>query len=477
MDEYMTKGVRGMAADGWHNVATGMGVYGTDKRMSNILCRKHLAPAERDELYHGDDIMKRACDIVPEEMTREWADFPSDSDGWLATRLDSLGAREKFTDALVWERKDGGAGIYLGAFDGLPVSAPLDEEKVSRRSVYHFAAASELVAAKWYTDPKSPKYGEVSHYWISTYSHSPSPPSGKVGEPIHESRFLLFKGARTSRRVRFEYGDWGVPLPDLILDVVRDFTTSYSHAATIVTDFSQAVYSMQGLVAALNADLDGVVLQRMKLMDFTRSMSRAIVLDAEHEKFERTGTPVSGLEDLLDHLGLRLAASLGIPLTLLLGMSPGGLNATGDSDHRNFYNSIKAQQTTRLAPPLRRLCRLLVTAAKKRKIIDSSTGEVPFTFRSLWQPSDLEIAKSRWDMAQADEKYISLGVASRDEVRASRFGGARYSFDTLVKGPAPEPQPPAVAPAGSDAASSGAPGGSPATSAKKKPKTPSGPAK
>ncbi len=53
------------------------------------------------------------------------------------------------------------------------------------------------------------------------------------------------------------------------------------------------------------------------------------------------------------------AGAADIPVTRLLGQSPAGLSATGDSDTRNYYDMIAARQELDLRPQLERLDRLI----------------------------------------------------------------------------------------------------------------------
>ncbi len=50
-------------------------------------------------------------------------------------------------------------------------------------------------------------------------------------------------------------------------------------------------------------------------------------------------------------------------MTRLLGQSPAGLSATGDSDTRNTYDMIAARQAIDLRPQLERLDRILLRSA------------------------------------------------------------------------------------------------------------------
>src|SRR4029077_19739346 len=96
-----------------------------------------------------------------------------------------------------------------------------------------------------------------------------------------------------------------------------------------------------------------------------------------------------------------------MPVTLLYGRSPAGMNATGESDIRGWYDSVSDAQHDTLKPRLTRLITLLFLAK------DGPTqGRVPdrwcLEFNPLWQPTDKELADTKKIKA---DTYVALGGA------------------------------------------------------------------
>ena len=88
---------------------------------------------------------------------------------------------------------------------------------------------------------------------------------------------------------------------------------------------------------------------------------------------------------------------------------------------------MRAAQETTLREPLRRLIEILEQA---RKVPADKVST--FSFRPLWQATDKEKAETRYIMAQADDLGIGNGSVDPSEVRASRFGGDKFSVDTKL---------------------------------------------
>jgi hypothetical protein len=160
-------------------------------------------------------------------------------------------------------------------------------------------------------------------------------------------------------------------------------------------------------------------------------MVRAVPLDADAEEFERAGAGVAGLGEVYDRMMMRLSAATGIPVTLLFGRSPAGMNATGESDIRLFYDYISSLQETQTRPRLEYLIELMLNAT------DGPTGgNAPeswnFEFNPLWQESAKERAETRRLISVADTNYVNTGVLTSNEVAESRFGGETYSPETML---------------------------------------------
>ena len=75
--------------------------------------------------------------------------------------------------------------------------------------------------------------------------------------------------------------------------------------------------------------------QRANILNLSKSSLNTMIIDSE-ESYEKITTNISGISDIVDRFMLALSAVSGIPITLLFGRSPSGLNATGEADIRNF---------------------------------------------------------------------------------------------------------------------------------------------
>jgi hypothetical protein len=247
---------------------------------------------------------------------------------------------------------------------------------------------------------------------------------------IHETRLVIFQGLEVVKGQVVAHVGWGDSIFNRIYKVMRDFIMAHEAAATLLGDFSQAIYKIKGLAELIARNQDEAVVARARLVDMMRSTIRAILIDSE-EDFERKSTDVSGLPDVLDRLALLVAAACDMPVTVLMGQQPAGLNATGESDIRNWYDHLAGEQEDKIRDGLEKITRCIFKAG------DGPTGgEEPESwsvkFLPLWTMTDAEQADLRSKVATADAAYVTAGVLLPEEVAESRFGGDEWSMETQL---------------------------------------------
>lgn len=463
---------------------TGMGTSTYDKRLSAAFQCEPVSDFEAREIYRGDPLGARCVDLWPQHMIREgWeicvsdkgmnaADEPEDPDPGeikssredsrqvirnkyrramksklrqdaaeakikdqikkVTAKAQALGLNTKLKEAIAYSRAYGGGAILVGANDGQKDwSKPLDLKKVISIDWLTTLEPRELAPYAVYSNPKAAKYGETAIWQLTT--NTPGNPvevdRADINHTmlVHESRLIIFQGVKVSRDQVSLRAGWGDSVYTRSKPVLRDYNIGWSSAGILVHDFSIAVMKMKGLSEMVSVDAQKKLLARMAAVALGQSVARLTLIDKE-EEFGRQTTNLTGLPDLLEKFCQQLAAAFDVPVTLLMGISPAGMNATGESDVRMFYDRIASAQIEILEPALRAIYRLIFKALGIPEPMEWS-----LEFRPLWQQSDKEIADTRWTNAQTDEKNIANSIYSSDEARKSRYGGDKYSQDIQIE--------------------------------------------
>lgn len=439
-----------LVSDGWGNILGGQGTT-RDRRNKNAV--NAVSPStdlqKWEDLYAGDDMAAKMIDVPVEDMIREWFSVPVDvsdddtrgvdvkeaaqvSDDLLQF-LDDLGAKRALVEGLTWGRVFGGSAMLLGAIDGnSDLTQPLNEDGITSLDYLEVIDRREVEIDSSYNDPAEPaKFGQTKTYRLI----STGGVRGDAIQPprvVHESRVVVFGGAMTNKSRKRRNGGWDDSVYVRVEEVLGDFGITWASIANILGDFAQGVFSMKGLAESIASDEGTLALKRLLVMDQCRSSVRSIPIDAESESFDRHATPVSGLPELFDRVMQRLSAAFRMPVTLLFGQSPGGLNSTGESDLAFWYQRVGAMQETELRTAVERLVEVAFRAAN-----GPTNGREPegwaVTFNPLDRPTAEQKAKTRKTTAETDAMYIDTGVLDVEEVRQSRFGGETYSDETAIE--------------------------------------------
>lgn len=427
--------------DGWDNFLTGVNTSRDKREWACIEPPQVFDQSDLEHFYRGNDLAKRICNLPAFEMTRKGWELDVDEDGEDVAEIKKgvheyhrkLGIPSAVFRGLAFARLYGRSYLLLGIDDGLKADKPVNWDKVRALRYVNLLDPYAMRVDEIERDPFSPDFGKPKFYRLNT--------TGQAGARVHSSRVIALDGsimtplmerqgtgaATSTAGVAYVPDSVFVPL----YKVLRDYDSTWDNAAILIQDFSQAVIKMRGLAEMMASHGEKAVRERMEIIDTSRSVLRAVLLDAELEDFKREPTPMTGLPDLMDRWLHRVAAAAEMPITLLFGMAPGGLNATGESDLENFYNAIEAKQESDLRPVLDVLVRAVLCAK------DGPTeGQEPETwkvcFNKLWQLDEVETAALRKTVAETDQIYLQNQVVSPNEVAVSRFGGEEYSTETTI---------------------------------------------
>lgn len=421
--------------DGWSNILTDLGVSGRDKRLGASFLADRLSDETCEELWEGDDLGARIVETEVGEMFRAGFDLNVRADDddtgkeiaeGVMARYDDIGADEHCHRAKLFARAMGGGAVLVGADDGQTLDKPLDLRRV--RDVRYLSPLPKrcVLPATWYSDPMAAKFGEPSAYRVT----SDSGIGMGTGTVVHGSRLLIYQGITTTSRRRVANQGWGVSVFVRVLSVLSDFQALWGSVGHLVQDLAGNVASLDGLASMLAANDEDTIKARVRLLEFMASTLRTRIID-KNDSFDRKGVPLTNVPELLDRAGSRLAAAAGMPVTLLMGTSPGGLQSTGKGEERQFYDGVMAKQRREVQPNRDRLIKVLLSCR------DGVTkGKEPEKWatesRPLYQLSESEQADVRLKQAQVDQAEFAMGAVDGDEIAASRHGGQRWSARTVI---------------------------------------------
>lgn len=418
--------------DGWSNVLTGVGSR-RDKTMKASCQWRQITEAECEAMLAGDDMAGKIARLIPYDATRAGIEFSfDDSNGelveeFLKEEYERLSVWSKINEAYTLARAFGCAVIFMSLDDGRELDQEVDLELVRKINALQVFDKTELSVMQddIDTDLTSPTFGQPLYYRYTT-----SIVGGNEHQiRIHRSRLLVFHGDILPHRLFQNNGFFHDSIFNKMKKAISNYSVSLDGIATIVQEFNQPVFMLEGLNEALAMDNNKLVIDRINIANECRSSLRAMVLD-KNDNFQFATSQVGGLKDLIVLEKERLTAASDIPHTRLQGESPAAsLGEAGRSELNDYYDTVSARQEQFIRPVINKINELMFNQTMNPI---EQPENMSFEFKPLYQEDQKTIIETRNIQADIDSKYISAGVYDAIEVAQSRFMGSDYSFNTVL---------------------------------------------
>lgn len=391
-----------------------------------------LTPLDLESLYRSNGYAQRIVDFFADESTRKgWRIVDtSDEPVPLAVEEERLQVTAHVQQALTWARLYGGA-LIVPVLDELPsprtdqlhpLRTPIDASRVKRVRALLVFDAWEFSALTYGTDPREPNYREPTVWSVQT--------EGARGSmELHHSRAFYLPGVQLSPRLRRQNGGIDDSVLQVCWDAIRNKTSIDQGGASLGQRLALNVLKVGNLKAHQTSDQEQAFNTKMKALARSMSLLNLLLL-GESDDFQVRATPVSGFRDLDQSAKETLSCVSGIPLAILFGEPPGGLNTDGRSHREAVNNAVAAYQEAILREPLTRLYRLLY--AQK----DGPTrGKLPESWHVEFNPldelSELQRADLELKHTQTDAIRMQWGVVTPEHVATSRHGPDGYGNELL----------------------------------------------
>lgn len=399
--------------DGLVNVASGLGTNKA-KRSHNTFSYAVLSDWQQmDAAYQTNWLARQIVDVPAEDMTREWRTIKCDGADDIRAEEDRLHIPMDCNEALSWARLYGGGGILM--ITGQDLTKPLNLNLVKKGSlqrviVFDRFDMQAMTLNTW--NVLATNYLEPEFYTING-----------GGQQVHWSHFARFMGAKLPRRQRAQTQGWGDSELRKCLDDIMDIVASKDGIAELMQEANVDVITRVGLSDELASDQDDAIVSRYTMFAHMKSVVQMALLDGD-ETYDRKTLDLAGVAPVLETLMTWISGAADIPVTRLFGTSAKGLNATGDGDLTNYFNSIRSKQLTQLDPAMRMLDEVLVRSA---------LGYFPDDYNYVWnplqQPDSVEMATAGKTRAETDQIYLDAGVIQVSQIQRRLQAEEAYQFN------------------------------------------------
>jgi phage-related protein (TIGR01555 family) len=393
------------AADSYQNLMAKLGI-GEDNLLSGSTYGFNPITRIRtllEWIYRGSWIGGNAIDCVADDMTREGVSIlgplKPEQTKKIEERIKILNIWPQLNEVIKWSRLYGGAiGVHM--IEGQKYDTPLNLATIGKDQYKGI-----LPLDRWMVNPSlddlvtapGPHMGYPKYYDVTQFA------PGLRGKRVHHSRVIRLVGIKLPYAQRVMELMWGESVIERMYDRMVMFDSATTGAAQLAYKSHVRTYAIENfrtMCAAGGVAFAGLVRQ-IDMMRRFQSNEGMTIMDAG-DKFElHTSSAMTGMAEILVHLGQQVSGALRIPLVILFGQSPAGLNSTGESDIRNYYDGISNQQETDLH----------LAVHETYEMTTRSVGIEPpdgfgVEFNPLWQLSEKEKA----DIAKVDTDRVTGAV-------------------------------------------------------------------
>jgi hypothetical protein len=383
---------------------------------------------------------RRISERIATEATRKWIKLQSTGDGKdkklkrLEDAMKVLQVKERFFSAAQHDGWFGKSHIYLdtGATDDhveLKTSLGNGRDEVSRAKVGKGMAKLERLT-------------NVEPMWVYPASYNainPLKPSWYLpttwfanGIEIHRTRLLTFVGRELPDILKPAYAFGGLSMSQMAKPYVDNWLRTRQAVCDLIESFS-----VSGIYTNMAATLQegGVeAIKRIAMFNDLRANAGVFALDKDTEEFFNVSTPLGTLDKLQAQAQEQMSSVSGIPLIVLLGITPSGLNASSEGEIRVFYDYIHAFQESFFRDNLQAVIDFI-----QLTIFGKVDPEITFVFEPLWAMTEKEVAEIDKIEAESDQIRIDSGVLDPLEVRTALAADANSRYPDIDVADVPEP--------------------------------------
>lgn len=405
---------KALNAGGVRNLETGLG--GPADKTEGTFFVPHVLTV-RDVIqtvYVQSWVAARFVDMPIDDMWVRGRTFTDDDESKVQQFEDAWndsGAERAITAAAKSARLYG-TGFAIIMSTEASLETPLDTTRIREGDVKSFLTLDRFDCSftERVTDPFDPDYNLPSIYRFQPRSFE-----GQL--IVHPSRVIRFDGKRSLNSDGWSGAydrDWGISeLLCAITEITQDSSlfAAMSHLAQEASMLVVKTPAFTDTIMGQQQGPDEPSLQDIgHAMNLYKSVFRTVFADTADE-FERITVNIAGWDKILEKAGERMAAIAGIPATRFLSRAPAGMNATGESDMKNYAMHVASMQARLMDKPVRLLDEIVMRNAGMAPAEDSAP--MPYRWLPLIEMGDKEKAEAAKIWAEALK--IGYDAAALDE--------------------------------------------------------------
>jgi hypothetical protein len=346
------------------------------------------------------------------ELTREWitltssetaGDETKDKINKLNQEIKRYKLQDRIRTAAEHDSYFGRGQIFI-EIDGHDPELPLvlDARTIKKGSLKRISNVEPM----WTTpsaynalDPTAPDFYKPTKWFV-------------MGKQVHASRLLSIVSRPLPDMLKPAFNFSGMSLSQLTEPYVDNWLRTRQSVSDLINNFSITALATS-MDQVLTGQADGTDLfRRVELFTATRSNRGMMLLDKEREQLVQVNTPLSGLSELQSQAEEHMGMPSQMPMIVLTGISPAGLNASSEGELLAWENRVAAAQEADYREPIE-----IIINAIQLSMFGTIDEDIHVAFNPLRQMTPKELAEIRIANSTTAANYLDRQVISPDEER------------------------------------------------------------
>ena len=264
---------------------------------------------------------------------------------------------------------------------------------------------------------------QIDPYWITPeldFQSGANPASMHFYEPtwwringvrIHRSHLLVIRNGQVPDILKPSYLYGGIPLPQKICERIYAAERTANEAPQMAVSKRTTYMKMDTTQAIANQ----AAFER-KMQWFTQNRDNyGVKIGGLTDEMEQFDTSLSDFDDLIMTQYALVAAIADVPVTKLLGTSPGGFNSGGEYEGDSYHEFLETIQMNDMQPLIERHHQLLMKSEIQPKF--GKDFEIVVVWNSTDTPTAKEQAEINSIKATTAKTYAEAGALDGQDIR------------------------------------------------------------
>lgn len=385
---------------------------------------------------------RRISEVLATEMTRKWIKLRSRTKGdnsktptiiAIEAEMTKLDVQGVFRKLVEHDGFFGMAHLYIDTGDGdepnelrTPIGNGRNEfTKLKFGGRKGFLKGIKTVEPLWCYPNDYNSTNPLSHSWYNPQTWFVQ------GVETHVSRLLPFVSREVPDLLKPAYLFGGLSMSQMAKPYIDNWLRTRQAIADLIWSFSVRGLKTN-MTATMGADGDQLF-KRLSLWAKFQTNQGLFVMDKDSEDFFNVATPLGTLDALQAQSQEHISSVCGIPIVVLLGIQPAGLNASSEGELQAWYAWVQAFQEKFFTEKLGRVIDFIQMSLFGQVDPDITFDYVPL--RPLSEKEKAELQKTKMDTHATG---VQTGIIDPEEARESLAADEDSFYDGLVPSDVPQ---------------------------------------